>query len=152
MNKNEVVMVLEDIAGEKKVDFIVDIVNNPGLEDCSISDKRGGVYGFAIKLEDNEVDNFFENRDNTNIKRVDWKTIGNRYYPLYWGKDINLGSRLHAHTKSQKDTYSIQLNNREFLKGKEIIFGAILCANKGEIEKRLKRRFPDVLMTKVGKG
>lgn len=151
MEKNEVIMVLEDVAGDKKFDFISGTINNPGLSSCSLTDKRGAVYGFAVKLEDKEVAGFLKQCDNKNINKNKWIALGNSYYPLYWGKDKNIGTRLHAHTKSHKKNASIQINNREFLMDKEIIYGAILCMDCVKIEKRLKEKFPDVLMTKMNK-
>ena len=54
-------------------------------------EERGGVYGIAIKLDKSEVESFFgdycDDRKK-DLKFKDWKTIGNNYYPLYWGKDI----------------------------------------------------------------
>jgi len=148
MIKNEMIMVLEKHVGTKRLNSISGNINNPGLASCALSDERGSVYGIAVKLKDSEIDDFLSKCDKCQINVDTWKTIGNSYYPLYWGKDLNLGTRLNAHTKTYKSTGSLQLNKRIFLQNKEIIYGAIQCTNSEEIELQLRSLYPDVLKTK----
>lgn len=82
-------------------------------------EERGGVYGIAIELTDDEKKDFFENNNQKSSLSFDkWKPIAKNFYPLYWGKDSNLGFRLYGHTKSRKSTATLQLNSRECLKKK----------------------------------
>lgn len=115
-------------------------------------EERGGVYGIAIKLDKSEVESFFgdycDDRKK-DLKFKDWKTIGNNYYPLYWGKDINLGFRLFEHMKSSKSTWTIQLDKKTYLIGKDLIYGAVLCSKPKENEKLLREKYPDIYKTKI---
>ena len=114
-------------------------------------EERGGVYDIAIKLDKSEVESFFgaycDDRKK-DLKFKDWKTIGNNYYPLYWGKDINLGFRLFEHMKSSKYTWTIQLNKKPYLIGKDLIYGAVLCSNLKDNEKLLREKYPDIYKTR----
>lgn len=150
MIKNKVIEVLEKEIGTDVLSFISGNVEHPGIDSCKLSDRRGSVYGFAIKLSsDDEIKAIFENQDK-NLDFSSWKSLGDDYYPLYWGKDINMGARLYSHTKQSKSTRTIQLNKRAFLKDREIIYGAIPCSDSAEIEKRLHEKYPDILKTKKG--
>ena len=113
MIKNKVIEILEKEVGTDALPFISGIVDNPGTDECGLSEGRGSVYGFAVKLTDEEKQKLFNCRDKKDLCIDDWKAIGDNYYPLYWGKDINMGARLHSHTKSSKSTGTIQLNARE---------------------------------------
>ena len=115
--------------------------------------ERGGVYGIAIKLEDSEVKDFFsKHKDEKKDLRVEeWKPLDDegveKYYPLYWGKDINLGFRLFEHMKSSKSTWTIQLDKKTYLIGKDLIYGAVLCSNPKDNEKLLREKYPDIYKT-----
>lgn len=119
--------------------------------------ERGGVYGIAIKLATTEAEAFFNKEKDERKKDLsftNWKPIDDndganeRYYPLYWGKDINLGFRLFEHMKSSKTSASIQLDKRTNLFGKDIIYGAVLCANNLKNENKLREEYPDIYKTK----
>lgn len=147
---NEVVEILKKYTGIDKIDFISGEILNVGTANCKLSGKNGSVYGIAIKLEDNEVENYFREFNEKGINHEDWESIGNNFYPLYWGKDQNMGSRLYAHIKSPKGTGSLQLNNRGGLENREIIYGAVPCLNSDKIEKLIRKNYPDILKTKNG--
>lgn len=148
MIKNKVIEILEREVGTDALTFISGTVDNPGTDKCSLSEGRGSVYGFAVKLTDGEKEKLFECRDDKDLCIGEWKSIGNNYYPLYWGKDINMGARLHSHTKSSKSTGTIQLNAREELENKEIIYGAMSCSGCKEIEDKLHKKYPDIYKTR----
>ena len=86
------------------------------------------------------------------LKFKEWKPLDDKgsekYYPLYWGKDINLGFRLFEHMKSSKSTESVQLDQRTDLIGRDIIYGAVFCSKNAENEKLLRQRYPDIFKTK----
>lgn len=127
-------------------------VTGAGTGEATISDCRGGVYGFFIEFKNEEEFKSFndEARGKKYIKEKvlgDWKAAIGSYYPLYWGKDINLGARLKAHTKSFKSTCTIQMSDRKKLINHKIIFGAMLCNDYDEIEKNLHDKYPDIYKT-----
>lgn len=151
MRKNEVVQILEIEIGTDANYYLSGEVTGAGTTEATISDCRGGVYGFFIEFKNEEELKSFndEVREKKYIKKVlgDWKPAIGNYYPLYWGKDINLGARLKAHTKSFKSTYTIQMSNRKELINHKIIFGAMLCNDYDEIEKNLHDKYPDIYKT-----
>ncbi len=75
------------------------------------------------------------------------------YYPLYWGKDINMGIRLYSHTKSMKSTGTLQLNKvNDAFKGYQIIYGAMPCLNYESHEDKLHDRYVDLMKTRNSNG
>lgn len=155
MNNNIIIEVLNKIIGTNRIDFISGNILNVGTKECTLSNDRGSVYGVAIKFKDKETSqalfNFIKKNNKSSVKKAmnstDWKTIGDNYYPLYWGKDINFGSRLYSHTKTLKSTGTIQLCQLKKLNNHEIIYGAIPCINYSEMEKQIKTEYPDILIT-----
>ena len=129
--------------------FLEGTVDNSGTTACVLSDERGGVYGFAIELTKKQKKKFFEDIVKAGFKRRilnldDWKPIAENYYPLYWGKDVNLGFRLYEHTKANKTCASIALCRPEFA-GYKIIYGAVLCKNRDVYESILHCDYSDLL-------
>ncbi len=160
MEENQVIKVLSDIAKDNKVTYISGTIEDCGTNNCKLSSERGGVYGIAVKLntdeEKKELYNALNNDATHKTKKFpksidDWKTIGDDCYPLYWGKDQKLGSRLYDHTKKHSGKYTLQLDSLGILKGKTVIYGAILCLNKKTVERKLHVEYPDVLKTVKGK-
>lgn len=141
--------ILQTIGSDKKY-FLEGKIFYDNEGNCKMQE-RGGVYGIAVKLEEDEVESFFnEHRDERkkDLKYSDWKSIGNEYYPLYWGKDINLGFRLFEHMKSSKSTWTIQLNKKPYLIGKDLIYGVVLCSNTKDNEKLIRKKYPDIFKTR----
>ena len=86
-------------------------------------EERGGVYGIAVELADDEKKDFFEKHNrNSSLSFNEWKPIDGNIYPLYWGKDSNLGFRLYDHMKSRKSTATLQLNSRKYLNSRKVIY------------------------------
>ena len=146
---NIVVKTIKKVVKEDVRDYLEGEVSKCGTQGCVLSNERGGVYGFAIKLtEEEKKDVFNEFNGKKYAKTVEeWKTIGDDFYPLYWGKDINLGFRLREHTISNKSVRSIQLNEKVFLRGKEVLYGAVICAKREDNEKKMREQYPDILKT-----
>jgi hypothetical protein len=154
MKKNPVIQALEVEIGTDKIDYISGTIVDIGKSSCVLSSETGSVYGFAIKIEA-EIDTFKTLISNVNSFKSefewnDWKSIGDNYYPLYWGKDINMRSRLYAHTKEMKSTGTLQLNNLSCLESYEVIYGAIPCVDYENHEKEIKTKYPDILKTIKG--
>ena len=129
--------------------FLEGTVDNSGTTACALSDERGGVYGFAIELTKTQKKKFFKDivkaGFNRRIQNLDnWTPITDNYYPLYWGKDVNLGFRLYEHTKASQTCASIALCRSEFA-GYKIIYGAVLCKNRDVYENILHYDYPDLL-------
>ncbi len=49
--------------------------------------------------------------------------------------------------KSSKSTWTIQLDQKIYLKGKDLIYGAVLCSNPKKNEKLLRKTYPDIFKT-----
>ena len=150
---NVVVEVIKEVVG-------VDVKNHlegkiEWKDGCPKLQERGGVYGFAIELTSEEKEKFFNIIDNKNKKPSlrQWKSLKDTdFYPLYWGKDENLGHRLFEHTKSSKTVGTIQLDSMiDLFKNKTIIYGAVFCSNKEENEKKLIKNYPCILKTQTKK-
>lgn len=154
MEKNKVIEKLEEIIGSDATTFVCGSIIDSGTERCSLTEHCGSVYGIAIKL-DNEsekkllFDAVKDNKDaKENFEINNWKTIGDNFYPLYWGKDEYMGSRLTAHTKKRDTTGVIQLPNKKYLQNKTIIYGVVECTNYDKHEKTIIEEFPCIFKVK----
>ena len=147
--ENIIVETIKRIAAQRVKIIIQGTVKFNQDGKCELED-RGGVYGFAVKLEQNEIKDFFEKhcdprRLRNNSKTwADWCCLGDGFYPLYWGCDINLGSRLREHTKASRTVGSIQLDRKEYLHGREVIYGAVFCSDRNGVEKELREIYFDI--------
>lgn len=151
---NQVVKTMKAILSDKIVDCLSGTINYS--QDKLSLGSRGGVYGIAIKLEKDEIEKFFKeyNEKKTGKNKVTsdkWMSIGEGYYPLYWGKDSNLGFRLFSHIHTRESTGTLQLDSRDYLqkyfKGNKIIYGAVLCSQISSCEKELRNKYPDIFKT-----
>lgn len=152
MEKNPVVEILEKIVGTDKIDFISGDILDVGTGECKLSDERGSVYGIAIQIKDeNDKEKVFDavSESRRKLENADqWKAITDDFYPLYWGEDINMGSRLFSHTKTMKSTGTLQLNKISSVLGEHrMIYGAVPCLNRLTNEDKLHERYADLLKT-----
>jgi hypothetical protein len=137
------------------VDYMEGNIIDISKDSCKLSSRSGAVYGFAVKIMDEEEKQ--EIFDELNCKDMvidDWVSIGDDLYPLYWGKEQNLGSRVFTHTRSPRSTGSIQLNKDKYgvLVGKEVLYGSVLCdINYSVFENSIRSKYPDILKTKSEK-
>lgn len=153
MELNIVVKKLIEIVGTDKIEYISGIINSVGSCECALSDTRGSVYGIAIKLENesDKMDAFSVTEGRRKTQDIkEWEPIKDNWYPLYWGKDKNMGARLTSHCHALTSTATLQLCNIA-LKG-EIIYGALPCVNYDTHERTLISRFKPLLLTEKGKG
>ena len=154
MEPNEVINAMIKQIDKDVTNYVCGIIIDPGTDDCSTSDKCGSVYGFAIRINSDEQKKYIfdsaeaagDLRDDANLN--EWCEIENGYFPLYWGKDKYMGSRINAHTKDYKSTGTIQLNTKKYLVNQDIIFGVIQCLNYEEYEEKIRNKHRDILKTK----
>lgn len=154
---NKVIETMRAVLSGQVVDCLAGTINY-NQERLSLG-SRGGVYGIAIKLEENEKKNFFNNyNEKINGKNQvlldKWVSLGDDYYPLYWGKDSNLGFRLFSHIHTRESTGTLQLDSRDYLqqyiKENKIIYGAVLCNDISGCEEKLRNAYPDIFKTHTG--
>ena len=136
-------------------DFFCGKVINVGTKDCGLDldIEKGGVYGFAIKIDCKDKYTVFSSiKEYKNFKKIEvtnWKPIEDDYYPLYWGTDMNLGTRITAHIKNFAGTGAIHLCDSRYnsIKKYEIIYGAVLCSERKSVENALLKKYPCILKT-----
>ena len=157
MNRNFVIEILNKVIDEDIVSFFSGEIINIGKEECSLSNPRGSVYGILVEIKDQISKQTIFNNIESSRRKIDklneWKKIDDSdYYPLYWGKDINMGVRLHAHTKTMKSTGTLQLNTIKVLENHKVIYGVVPCLNYEQNEKKLISKYPSLLKTIKGQN
>ena len=104
----------------------------------------GSVYGiFAIKKENSDLDKLFKETNNK-IKPID---KDNKIFPIYWGKDINQGSRILTHARPRKKTGNAKLEEIKELRNFILIYGYIFISNYEEFEIYLHKEYPPLIGT-----
>jgi hypothetical protein len=122
----------------------------------------GGVYGFFAKLNKSQVDALYEEakvkKTNALKEKSDFKPIIDDIYPIYWGKDKSLGSRINAHINNpdgkeqgKKGTGLIRLCAYKSLEKIEIGVFTIVVNNYSAFESHVRSQYPDLLKTKSTK-
>ena len=113
----------------------------------------GSVYGiFAIKTKNSNIDNLFKetNKSRDEVKYID---IEEKIYPVYWGKDINPGSRIVTHARPNPNTGNAKLEKIKELRNFKLIFGCIFISKYKKFEAYLhKNHSPLIGTSKGGKG
>lgn len=154
MKENEIISIINKTIGTDKIEYLSGNILKVGSDKCCLSSSKGSVYGIAIKIDnDNEklkVFNAIKKEKACKIKINEWIELKNKFYPLYWGKDTNMGIRLYSHTKSMKSTNTLRLNKIKGLDGYEIIYGAVPCINYKIHEESLHNKYKDLMKTKKG--
>ena len=92
-----------------------------------------GVYGFSAELiKPEELLEEAKGKGLSKLENVDkfMPICGTQQYPLYWGKDQYIGSRLHAHLVSHSGKAAIQLHTYESLRGKKIYCAVVYCERR----------------------
>ncbi|AKU23501.1 hypothetical protein [Massilia sp. NR 4-1] len=77
----------------------------------------------------------------------DFRLIEGDLYPIYWGKDKQLGARPHQHLYDPTKTGAIRLSAYTSLAGKTIACVSLTVADFENAERSLQKRFPDLLKT-----
>lgn len=130
--------------GQIVTDWLCEIAEKNGFETYSslfgrfnfdydvVEQSQGSVYGIWIR---------FNEKVPLDIK-IEAKMNGyDEYIPLYWGKDINPGSRIRAHLNTPKNTGGLNLANSKY-KDMDLIFGVIYVDRYEEFEKFLIENYP----------
>jgi len=109
----------------------------------------GAVYGFCVRLNDNERNSVFEearSKQTTRLKNIqEWLPLQDNIYPLYWGKDKMLGARIHQHLKNTKTTGLARLCAYTSLHNKEIACVVLIVTRYSELETALQETHPHLL-------
>lgn len=119
----------------------------------------GSVYGFFVSLLPEDADLLFNEAKSKNAlalsSRHEFKPIIDNIYPLYWGKDKSLGSRINGHImnpdgkeQGKAGTGLVRLCAYLTLQNKEIGVFAIVVNDYSGFELRIRSIYPDVLKTK----
>jgi hypothetical protein len=127
---NQVVEFLEKQAKLANFQQFTSLFGSISISPNQIEQSSGSVYGIIAISEDGL---------NATLKPLPgFPTL----YPIYWGKDISPVSRLSAHLQSYEGTGSAGLTSIDEVKGKKLIFGAILVSDYRGFEKHLHENFP----------
>lgn len=122
----------------------------------------GAVYGFFAKLSKEQAKALYgetkERKTNALKSLTDFKPILEDIYPLYWGKDKSLGSRINAHINNpdgkeqgKQGTGLIRLCAYTSLENVEIGVFTIVVSNYSDFEIHVRSKYPDLLKTKSTK-
>lgn len=115
----------------------------------------GGVYGFGVHLDESELRDVFEEARERKLNRISdlsgFRSIEGDFYPLYWGKDKQLGARPYQHLNDPTKTGAIRLSTYESLAGKTIACATLVVSDYAKAEAIIQRVFPDLLKTTTRK-
>lgn len=110
----------------------------------------GATYGFCVRLNEQERNSVFNeatSKRTTRLKKIqEWYPLSEDIYPLYWGKDKMLGSRIHQHLMNTKKTGLARLCAYTSLHGKEISCVALTVSQYAEFEAALQIARPHLLL------
>ena len=115
----------------------------------------GAVYGFAASLNDVQRCQFFNEAKDRRLNRIrelnDFRPIEGDLYPIYWGKDKQLGARPHQHLQDPTKTGAIRLSTYSSLAGKIIACVSLTVADFESAERAIQSKYPDLLKTSTKK-
>jgi len=113
------------------------------------------VYGFAARLSDAERLSLLEEARARGLCRLSnveaFKPIEGDLYPIYWGKDKQLGARPHQHLGDPVGTGAIRLSTYTALAGRPIACVSLTVTDFDGAEQELQRVYPDLLKTTTKK-
>lgn len=111
----------------------------------------GAVYGFAVRLTEEQARDLFEEAKERGLNRLpkleDFRPIEGDLYPLYWGKDKQLGARPHQHLQDPTKTGSVRLSTYKSLAHRKIACVSLTVDDFEAAERALQTAFPDLLKT-----
>ena len=152
-NEDKLLAVMQKIAKEKDISFHVDIKGNFINE---ADNKRklsfaGSTYGFCVKLDEVKKKEVFDEATAKETNRLtditQFKPIFDDVYPLYWGKDKSLGSRLSQHLNKYAKNGAVKLCRYTSLHGKSISYAVSINDDSKLLEKKLQESYPPLLKT-----
>lgn len=106
----------------------------------------GSVYGFfAIKTKTSSESDLFKE-----VKRASTALdVEANIYPLYWGKDINPGSRIADHVRPRTKTGNAELEKIVALRKFRVVFTVIYVERYQQFEKELHDDFPPLVGSSI---
>lgn len=111
----------------------------------------GAVYGFAAKLSKRDLRALFHEAAHRGLARPSTlesiKPIEGELYPLYWGKDKQIGARPYQHLNNPVGTGAIRLSTYQSLLGKPIACATLVVSDYVAAERAIQKAFPDILKT-----
>jgi hypothetical protein len=132
--QNKITKFLQRVARPAGFEIYNSIYGKIRLENkIPITQSSGAVYGIWVYSE--EIPN--------GIRNLPGHT---KWYPVYWGKDISPVSRMKAHVQGHQNG-NINLPSHEFLRSKELIYGAVLVSSYRRFEQFLHERYKPMLGT-----
>jgi len=144
----------DNLHGKIKLDDLNGIIGG----NSKISLSSGSVYGiFAIETENSNINQLINEVNDKKTKELkDYGSImtdgNNKIYPIYWGKDINPGSRIVAHSRHYPGTGNAELEKYPALRNFNLIYGSIYVTKYRDFEDHLFKKYQPLLGTnKVGK-
>lgn len=131
-------MVFSEQSGEVKFADKLPVIGG----DTQIQFSSGSVYGFfAIKTESSSVSDLFAEVGKTAMPLNNEGSI----YPLYWGRDINPGSRIADHVRPRTKTGNAELEKIDALRQFRVIFGIVYVSRYQDFENELHSDFPPLV-------
>lgn len=115
----------------------------------------GAVYGFAARLSKEDLHTSFQEATKRGLARPSMlesiKPIEDELYPLYWGKDKQIGARPYQHLNNPVGTGAIRLSTYQSLLGKPIACATLVVSDHVAAERAIQKAFPDILKTSTKK-
>lgn len=122
----------------------------------SMTQSSGSTYGIWVELNDSTIKNALIADLVKCGKKVNPKStaIYSNWYPLYWGKDINPGSRIKAHFKASSSTNALNLSQLNLSQNYNFKYGLILVSDYSNFESFLHENYPTIISNSYtpGKG
>lgn len=114
-------------------------------------DTSGIVYGFAIRLNDMELNILFnEAKEMETVwvsKIEEIQELSKGIYLLYWGSSDLLIGRLNAHLNGHCNNSNLNLCKYSFFDKKELFYATIAVSKNVEFEKYLIKTYQPLLKT-----
>lgn len=111
----------------------------------------GAVYGFAVRLSDEQKQQLFAEAKARGLSRLrelkDFVPIEGDLYPLYWGMDKQLGARVHQHLNDPTGTGAVRLTTYRSLAERKMACVSLTVDDCRAAERALQTKFPDLLKT-----
>lgn len=102
----------------------------------------GAVYGFAERLSKEDLHALFQEATKRGLARPSMlesiKPIEDELYPLYWGKDKQIGARPYQHLNNPVGTGAIRLSTYQSLLGKPIACATLVVSDHVAAERAIQ--------------
>lgn len=148
------------VAGVKETNVSSSFILNGKKEDGKIKfvygkDNSGIVYGFAMRLNDTELEMLFNEAKKLETARFskieEIEEVCKGIYLLYWGSSDLMIGRLIAHINGHSKNSNLHLCNYSFFDEKELFYATIAVTDNAVFEDYLINKYPPMLKTMVKK-